>query len=163
MIFISKRKKRMKTVFHGGHLNTLLLLAIIMFIISLNYSTSLGIFVITTQDSIQDFASPCLFSMSDKNNWMKILGGMSDDSARAIIQTSDGGFAATGFTSSSSIDSKDTWLIKIASDGSVEWNRTYGGANSDFSEVIIQDEDDGFVLAGTSQHSGSFKPFSLSR
>ena len=50
-----------------------------------------------------------------------------DDGAYSVIQTLDGGFAAAGFTGSFGAGGLDMWLVKTASDGRLQWSKTYGG------------------------------------
>jgi hypothetical protein len=88
--------------------------------------------------------------------WNKTYGSM-DDSASAVIQTADGGFLLAGttvdyhYTEGSAIypHNGDMWLVKIYTDGSVEWDQAYGGSEYDYALEVIQTTDGGFLLAGT--------------
>jgi hypothetical protein len=42
------------------------------------------------------------------------------------------------------------WLVKTDSEGRQQWNQTYGGANTDRFNSVIQTSDGGFALAGSS-------------
>ena len=80
--------------------------------------------------------------------WNRTIGGAYDDTAYSIIQTSDGGYALAGFTSSFGAGGHDFWLVKTDSHGNVEWNRTIGGAYDDTAYSVIQTSDGGYALAG---------------
>lgn len=85
--------------------------------------------------------------------WNQRYGGASWDSAEAVIQTRDGGYALAGWTMSFGAGWEDFWVVKTDSLGNVEWNRTYGGAGRDIAESIIQTSDGGYVIVGTSGFS----------
>lgn len=88
--------------------------------------------------------------------WNKTYGS-ADDSASAVIQTADDGFLLAGttvdyyYTEGSAIypHNGDMWLVKIYTNGSVEWDQAYGGSEYDYALEVIQITDGGFLLAGT--------------
>lgn len=87
--------------------------------------------------------------------WAKSFGGSADESARSIINTSDGGFAVFGFTSSMDGDvtdktsiENDYWLLKFDAEGELEWNKTYGGSADDRGQAAIQTRDGGYAITG---------------
>ncbi len=87
--------------------------------------------------------------------WMYNYGGSGEDTPRAIIETSDGGFAVFGFSNSTDgdLDSKtfpvnDYWLLRTDAEGSVLWSKTYGGSKDDRGQSVIQTSDGGFALTG---------------
>ena len=59
--------------------------------------------------------------------WEQRFGGNGRDIVKSIIQTSDSGFAILANTSSYGAGSWDAWLIKLDSEGSLLWKKTYGG------------------------------------
>ncbi len=81
--------------------------------------------------------------------WNKTLGGIRDDYARAVIQTTDGGFAVAGETKS------DFWLVKTNSSGDIEWTQTYGGIKEDAATSLVQTSDGGYAIAGLTQSYGA--------
>jgi len=81
--------------------------------------------------------------------WNKTYGGLYDDIAYSIQQTSDGKYVVCGYTSSFGAGYEDFWLLKIDSVGNVEWNKTYGGENSEFSYCVQQTSDNGYIIAGS--------------
>lgn len=80
--------------------------------------------------------------------WQKTYGGSADDWARNIQQTTDGGYIIAGYSYSFGAGSGDAWVLKLAGDGSVQWEKTYGGAGSDRVNFIQQTADGGYVAAG---------------
>jgi hypothetical protein len=86
---------------------------------------------------------------SDGNvQWQKTYGGPLDDFANSIRQTSDGGYAVTGYTNSFGAGHSDAWVLKLDDNGSVQWQKTYGGSNLDSAYSIQQTLDGGFIVAG---------------
>ena len=86
--------------------------------------------------------------------WDQTYGGVLDDLAYSVIQTTDGGFALTGSTSSFGVlNNYDGWLVKTDSHGVMEWDQTYGEFFDDSTYSVIQTGDGGFVLAGFTSNS----------
>ena len=88
-------------------------------------------------------------------SWQKTYGGSSNDYARSIQQTSDGGFIVAGVTDSYGSGVYDIWVLKLTSTGSVSWQKTYGGANTDQANSIQQTSDGGFIVAGVTNSDGA--------
>jgi predicted secreted protein len=94
--------------------------------------------------------------------WNKTYGGTGADYASVVIQTSDGGYALAGSTTSFGAGSYDFWLIKTDADGNAQWNRTYGGVGVDSARSMIQvdGEPGGYALAGgTTSFGGGGQDF----
>ena len=91
-----------------------------------------------------------------KIKWSSTFGGSGDEFANAIIQTADSGFIAVGSTTSN--DSQvsnnhggmDVWVIKIRENGTLEWQKTYGGSGDEAGYSIIKASDSGYIIAGYS-------------
>ncbi len=77
--------------------------------------------------------------------WWKAYGGDGKDLVSSVLQTADGGFIAVGLTAS--FGSAGAWVLKLASSGSVEWQRVYVGA---LALSIKQTSDGGYIIAGIS-------------
>ena len=95
--------------------------------------------------------------------WEKTLGGDLVEELHSIAQTSDGGYILGGHSSSNISGNKtanskggsDYWIVKLASNGAIEWQKTIGGSQGDrFVNKIFQTQDGGYVLGGQS-YSGS--------
>ncbi|AWX44631.1 DNA helicase [Flagellimonas maritima] len=94
-------------------------------------------------------------SFKGEVDWIRNFGGSGDETAQAVIQTSDGGFAVLGYTNSmdGELTGKDTpvndyWLVKLDANGDMQWNKTYGGSKDDRGQSIIQTTDGGYAIVG---------------
>ena len=82
--------------------------------------------------------------------WSKTYGGISYDEARDVQQTNDGGFIVVGWTWSFGAGGRDVLVLKLDSDGNLQWQRTYGGGQNDWAYSIEQTSDGGYIVAGAS-------------
>jgi uncharacterized delta-60 repeat protein len=87
--------------------------------------------------------------------WPKTYGGTSRDAANSIQQTSDGGYIVAGETVSYGAGNEDFWILKLAANGNVEWQKTYGGGGYDIARAIQQTLDGGYIVAGETSSSGA--------
>jgi PGF-pre-PGF domain-containing protein/uncharacterized delta-60 repeat protein len=93
---------------------------------------------------------------SGDHEWNRTFGGSSGDYGESVQQTSDGGYLLAGMTTSSfGAGSNDFWLVKTNSSGDHEWNRTFGGTNSDKAYSVQQTTDGGYILAGGTSSFGA--------
>jgi hypothetical protein len=83
-------------------------------------------------------------------------GGTSDHRAYSIQQTSDGGYIVAGSTDSFSAGGRDIWVLKLDSNGDIEWQKTYGGSNRDTARFTQQTSDGGYIVAGFTNSFGVF-------
>ncbi|MEO0210425.1 MAG: hypothetical protein ABIN66_01065, partial [candidate division WOR-3 bacterium] len=81
--------------------------------------------------------------------WARTFGGTIDDYAYSITQTSDGGYAVAGYTTSFGAGNVDFLVLKLNPDGSLAWARTFGGTNDDYAYSITQTSDGGYAVAGS--------------
>ena len=81
--------------------------------------------------------------------WSKTYGGTKFDEGKSVQQTSDGGFIVTGWTQSFGAGSSDIYLVKTASDGTLQWTKIFGGAALEEGYSVQQTNDGGFIIAGT--------------
>jgi len=94
--------------------------------------------------------------------WNKTYGGTNFDVARSVVQTNDGGYAITGYTSSYGAGGYDLWLVKTNSSGNMQWNKTYGGTNYDEACSVAQTNDGGYIIGGyTSSYGAGVSDFWL--
>jgi hypothetical protein len=80
--------------------------------------------------------------------WQKTYGGVDKDEAKSIQQTGDGGYIAAGVTRSFGAGDQDIWVLKLSANGTVEWQKSYGGIEWDAAESIQQTRDGGYIVAG---------------
>jgi len=91
--------------------------------------------------------------------WQKCYGGTNNEGATSIIQTTDGGYAITGYATSTDGDvtgnhgGEDYWVVKINSTGTIQWEKSYGGTGDDYANKIIQTYDGGYAIIGYSYSS----------
>jgi hypothetical protein len=87
--------------------------------------------------------------------WQKAYGGTGDEDAQPIRQTSDGGYIMGGSTTSFGVSGEDCWIVKLDSDGSIQWERTYGGDRDDEVISLGQTSDGGYIAAGGTESFGT--------
>jgi predicted secreted protein len=87
--------------------------------------------------------------------WNKTYGGSLAESENAMCQTTDGGYALGGVTSSFGAGGQDFWLVKTDSSGNMQWNQTYGGTGTDNGIHVLQTGDGGYALAGGTYSFGA--------
>ena len=87
--------------------------------------------------------------------WNKTFGGTGDDYGYAIAQTSDGGYALVGSTTSYGAGNTDIWLVKTDGSGNFLWSKTFGGAAAENAYCIVQSSDGGFAIGGVTSSSGA--------
>lgn len=102
--------------------------------------------------------------------WENSYGGTDQDIANSILQTTDEGFVMVGYTFSNNGDvtgnhgQSDYWLVKTDNNGTLLWQKCYGGSNADQAYCIQQTTDGGYIMAGlthsndgdVSGHSGFY-------
>ena len=52
---------------------------------------------------------------------------------------------------------EDVWVLKLRPDGTVEWQKTYGGDNVDWANSIRQTREGGYIVAGSTSYFGTGK------
>ena len=71
-----------------------------------------------------------------------------------MIQTSDGGYALSGYSRSNDGDVsgnegfQDHWIVKLDAQGEIQWEKNYGFSGSDQAFSIIQTSDGGYFTSG---------------
>lgn len=90
--------------------------------------------------------------------WQHAIGGSGDDNLWSAEQTSDGGYIIGGYSNSgisgnkteASIGLADYWVLKLDNNGTIEWQNTIGGSNTDYLIAVHQTADNGYILGGYS-------------
>ena len=80
--------------------------------------------------------------------WQNTYGGIDTDEANSIQQTSDGGYIVAGWTRSFRNEIWEFWILKLTSEGDIEWQRTYGEGSQNVAECVRQTIDGGYIVAG---------------
>jgi hypothetical protein len=78
--------------------------------------------------------------------WSKTYGSGNTDNGTSVIQTSDGGFIATGTRESSNVDK--ALLFKTDNAGNVSWAKTYSNVGETYAYSVISTPDNGYILTG---------------
>jgi hypothetical protein len=98
------------------------------------------------------------YSQAPDTLWTKTYGGPGADYCRSLQQTSDGGYALIGHTTSFGAGDWDTYFVKTDSNGDTLWTRKYGGPQYDDGWDIQQTHDKGYIIVG---RSNSFGPSAM--
>jgi len=85
--------------------------------------------------------------------WSRTAGGPYGDGAWSAAITRDGGCIVAGYSSSRGMGS-DLWLIKLDSAGDDQWNRMFGGTGEDLGYFVLETEDGGYIVTGTTSSYG---------
>lgn len=91
-------------------------------------------------------------------DFITTLGGSKNESAQAVIGTTDGGYAILGHAQSmdgdvinKSNESYDYWILKFDATNQLQWQKTYGGSDDDRGIDLIQTTDNGYAVIGKSK------------
>lgn len=95
--------------------------------------------------------------------WQKSFGFSGTDNGISLIQTNDNGFLLTGVLDVSASGGEgnsksnavkhaggDYWAIKIDASGNKTWSHFYGGTFTDTPYDVIQTDDNGYIIVGSS-------------
>ena len=90
--------------------------------------------------------------------WEQTIGGTSFDVARSVSMTQDQGFVIAGSSRSSdngftNKGQNDALILKINSEGVLEWQQTIGGSEIDFLYDAIELDDQTIIAVGESSSS----------
>ncbi len=93
--------------------------------------------------------------------WQRCYGGSADEVVRSIHQLDDGGYVLTGGTASNDGDVSgnhgefDAWVLRIATDGSVEWQTCLGGSDDEHGRCLRSTSDAAYILSADAEsHDG---------
>ena len=91
-------------------------------------------------------------------DFIATLGGSKNESAQAVVNTTDGGYAILGYSQSmdgdvlnKSNESYDYWMLKFDANNQLQWQKTYGGSDDDRGIDLIQTSDSGYAIIGKSK------------
>ncbi len=87
--------------------------------------------------------------------WTRTVGGTDYDKANSVVQSTDGGFILAGYTNSFGAGNNDFYIVKLNSNGVLQWSKTVGGTDDDQAQSIIKTTDGGFVAAGYTESFGA--------
>jgi hypothetical protein len=89
--------------------------------------------------------------------WTKTYGGLLEDLAMSVQETSDLGYIIAGSSNSFGVADNEVYLIKTNSFGDSSWTRTYGGPfnDDDHGNSVQQTSDGGYIIAGSTNSFGA--------
>jgi hypothetical protein len=93
--------------------------------------------------------------------WQKTFGYAGADTGTALLQTKDNGFLVTGVLDVSASNGQgnsksakhaggDIWVLKLASNGSLEWSKYFGGSFTDIPFGVVETSDNEYIIAASS-------------
>ncbi|AOW10978.1 Ig-like domain-containing protein [Flavobacterium gilvum] len=90
--------------------------------------------------------------------WQKTIGGIDNDYLVSAKETTDGGYILGGYSSSPISGEKtqnsrgydDYWVVRLDANRNIKWDKTYGGSGVDRLTSIIQTDDGGYLIGGSS-------------
>ncbi len=92
--------------------------------------------------------------------WQRSFGGSGPEEGKGIVCTNDGGYIIAGESFSNDGDvpvllgGEDYWVLKLNSEGKIEWQRVFGGTGLDSATDILQTRDGGYIVFGQSRSTG---------
>ncbi|MEO0211624.1 MAG: delta-60 repeat domain-containing protein, partial [candidate division WOR-3 bacterium] len=87
--------------------------------------------------------------------WMRTFGGSSDDMLFSVVTTPDEGCIVAGYTRSYGAGGSDFLILKLNSDGTTAWARTFGGPNDEEAVSVIRTSDGGYAVVGHTRSYGA--------
>jgi hypothetical protein len=87
--------------------------------------------------------------------WAKTFGGPKSDLGYSLEIAADYGYLFVGATSSYGLGYNDAYVVKTTADGTVEWERTFGGARDDRAYSVTYTPDGNYALTGTTETFGA--------
>ena len=93
-------------------------------------------------------------NLTGDQTWQKCYGGSNDEQAHAIMPYFDGGFGVAGYSYSNDGDvsgnhgATDYWILRIDSEGAIQWSKMFGGTDYDLAQSIEMTPDSGFIVIG---------------
>lgn len=88
------------------------------------------------------------------SGWGDNYGGSSNDQLWRVIETSDDGFAAVGFSASNTLpgyhpSTQELYFVKMNSLGKLQWQKCFGGDGSnDWGDNLVQANNGNFIFVG---------------
>ncbi len=104
--------------------------------------------------------------------WSERIGGEGEEKINSFNQTADGGYILGGgsrsdiyppYKSENNRGDDDLWVIKLAADRSVEWDRTLGGALKDNCYSVKQNSIGNYMVGGFAYSGVGFEKTEPSR
>lgn len=99
---------------------------------------------------------PGVKAQSLNTTFLTTAGLSGNNIALSVHPTPDGGFIATGQTSTNQgAGLNDVLLTKFDNNGKVLWTRIIGGPNEDIGRAVVPTQDNGFIVVGETNSFGA--------
>lgn len=97
-----------------------------------------------------------LLQFDDKGNllWHKTYGGSGNDRGVDLVTTPAGNLVLVGFMEGKTPDateaapSQNLWVVQVDANGTVQWEKIFGYAGSDYATQVIADGEGNLIIAG---------------
>jgi len=120
--------------------------------------TNDGGFVAVGQTGINGDIYIVKLNSSSQLQWSKTIGGVGQDLALSVVQTTDGGYAVSGFGNSFGPGIAGPFIVKLTSVGNIEWTRVLFDGFLDAAYSIIQTIDGGYAaVISPGEGGGTFR------
>jgi len=105
---------------------------------------------ITKSDESDGYGDVLILKLDMEGNeiWHRVFDNEEKDEGVAIQQTDDGGFIIGGTSSSEVWQYPDYYILKIDSEGYIQWDKTYNKNGDDYCTTILQTACGGYIAAG---------------
>ncbi len=94
------------------------------------------------------FSFVSVFSQYSQINGQKTIGNLKHNFAHSVIALEDGGYIVIGETETDT-NSMDFLVARVSVSNEIVWQKTYGGSGVDRPSEIIRDENNGFLIIGS--------------
>lgn len=95
------------------------------------------------------------YDSSGAVQWQRTLGGASFEDGNSLVIDSLDNIYCFGLTFSTGAGARDYLLAKYNSSGTIQWQRTLGGASQDWGFSVTADSSDFIYVAGYSSSTGA--------
>ncbi|MBN2017999.1 MAG: hypothetical protein JW794_07730 [Candidatus Cloacimonetes bacterium] len=89
--------------------------------------------------------------------WERTIGGFGAETATSVIRTMDDGFMICGESVFSSDFNSNFWILKLDSQGDIEFDNEFIGPGKKLLAKIVQVKDGSYVLSGITDQNVSFQ------
>ena len=109
-------------------------------------------FIIVILSAVFSFSLQESFGQSQ---FQRTIGGIGFEYGQTIIRSTNGGYIMAGRTSTFGGANYDFYIVKIDSNGLLQWSRTVGGTGVDYALSITRTTDGGYAVAGYTESFGA--------
>jgi len=92
---------------------------------------------------------------STDTTFIHTYGGLRYEEGTSVVTTFDGGYMMVGSTGSFGLGNSDIYAVKVDSNGTYEWSKSFGGPNSDIGMSVKQTVDSGYIITGYTNSLGA--------